>query len=126
MVDRAIEDGCTSLGFEDANFGQNPYFLFRKDISYEEQRLEELKKEKEAIEKKVSELEKVSYQEFTYRQKYGISESDRLSILKEFADKNNFNQEYLVTNRRRILCDEYDDFEENKETVFVTKINRHE
>lgn len=132
-VDEAIEKGCTEIRFEDTKFGENPYFLFEKLETMEESRLANIEKAKNEFSIRLQSLEKESYIDYSFRQKHGITGHEKEKIIEKFLEEKNIPKtDYskgdlgrsYISYVKRICCDEYDDYEDNTETVFVSQIIR--
>jgi len=119
-VDLAIEKGAEKIIFDMDK--ENPYFIFTADFTPEQQNecdLNELKKE---FNKKLSLLESRKFKTHSFRVKeYGLCGVEVDKLIEEFKSKNGI-KETLRRVIKQVINDDYDDFEEGMQTIFITEI----
>jgi hypothetical protein len=118
-VDEAIKEGADDVRFDMDN--QNPYFIFTKDFTPEEYNLFELEKSKKLLEAKITELESNKFRTHSLRVKKYISEFERNIEIEKFVLMNKIT-DYQRPRIKQVITDEYDDFNDSMETIYITEI----
>ena len=119
-VDKAIEDGADRIVFDMDK--ENPYFTFFADFTPEQQNEYTLNQLKKDFEKKLSYFQNRKFKTHSFRIKqYGLCGAEIDKLVEEFKEKNQI-KESLNKVIKQVINDEYDDFDEGMETVFVTEI----
>ena len=119
-IDEAIEKGAENIRFDmDKN---NPYFIFYTDFTPEQENEYELEKLKDDFNKKLKALEIKKYKTHSFRiNKYGLCEKEVDDLINKFKLENKL-KDCLQPNIKQVITDEYDDFDDGKNTVFITEI----
>jgi len=119
-VDEAILKGAENICFDMDK--QNPYLIFSADFTPEQENEYELEKLKKDFNEKLKSLESRKYKTYSFRiEQYGLCSHDVDSHIKEFKSINKI-KDCLQPKIKQVITDEYDDFEDGKNTVFITEI----
>ena len=118
-VDEAIEKGAETVYF-DFNTN-NPYFVFNKDFTPEEELELRIKNLKKNYETELAELESRKYKTHSFRIELNLSILDTNNLIENFKVKNKI-ENLLHPEIKQVIKDKYDDFEDNKNNVFITEI----
>lgn len=119
-VDEAIEKGAEKIRFDMDR--DNPYFIFSADFTPEQQNEYELKKLKQEFEEKLKTLESRKFKTHSFRVKYyGVCFEEINKLTEDFKIKNNI-KNVLQIDIKQVINDDYDDFDDEMQTVFITEI----
>ena len=119
-VDEAIEKGAEEIRFNMDK--ENPYFIFSADFTPEQQNEYELKKLKKEFEEKLKVLESRKFKTHSFRVKYyGICFEEINKLTEDFKIKNNI-KNVLQRDIKQVINDDYDDYDDEMQTVFITEI----
>jgi hypothetical protein len=120
-VDKAIELGAEIIKYDMDN--NNPYLNFMSDFTPEERHIFEIQKLKEELEKRLKQLESLKLKTYRFRIKNGLSEYNTLKLIDNFKEENNIsNQSFLPKVIKQVITNEYDDFEDDMQTVILTEV----
>ena len=119
-VDNAIEKGAEKVYFDMDK--ENPYFIFSVDFTPEQQNEYELNNLREEFNKKLKILQSRKFKTHSFRcSRWGLSEHDINNLIEKFKKKKNIKESsYRVI--KQVINSDYDDFDENMQTVFITEI----
>lgn len=119
-VDKAIEKGAEKISFDMDK--ENPYFIFSTDFTPEQQNEYELKKLKQEFEEKLKVLESKKFKTHSFRIKqWGLCSAEIEKLIEDFKQKNNI-KESLYRVIKQVINDDYDDFDDEMQTVFITEV----
>lgn len=119
-VDEAIEKGAEKIHFDMDR--DNPYFIFSADFTPEQQNEYELQKLKKEFEEKLKTLESRKFKTHSFRVKhYGVCFEEINKLTEDFKIKNNI-KNVLQRDIKQVINDNYDDFDDEMQTVFITEI----
>jgi hypothetical protein len=120
-VDLAIELGAETIQYDIDS--DNPYLNFISDLTPEENNILEIKKLKEEFEKKLKELESVKLKTHRFRIKNGLSGHDIVKLVLKFKEENNIvEQRFLPNVIKQVITNEYDDFDDDMQTITLTEV----
>lgn len=119
-VDEAIEKGAEIIRFDMDR--ENPYFIFSADFTPEQKNEYELKKLKKEFEEKLKVLESRKFKTHSFRVKqYGVCFEEINKLTEDFKIKNNI-KNVLQRDIKQVINDDYDDFDDEMQTVFITEV----
>ena len=119
-VDEAIEKGAEKIRFDMDK--ENPYFIFSADFTPEQQNEYDLNKLKQEIEEKLRVLESRKFKTHSFRIKqWGLCGAEIDKLIEDFKQKNNI-KESLHRVIKQIINDDYDDFNDEMQTIFITEV----
>jgi len=119
-VDLAIEKGAEKISFDMDK--ENPYFIFTSDFTPEQQNEYDLNELKKEFNKKLSLLESRKFKTYSFRTKeYGLCGVEVDKMIEEFKIENEI-KETLPRLIKQVINDDYDDFEDGMQTIFITEI----
>lgn len=119
-VDEAIEKGAEKIRFDMDK--ENPYFIFSTDFTPEQQNEYELKKLKKEFEEKLKVLESMKFKTHSFRIKqWGLCGAEIDKLIEDFKQKNTI-KESLHRVIKQVINDDYDDFNDEMQTIFITEV----
>ena len=119
-VDEAIEKGAEKIRFDMDK--ENPYFIFSADFTPEQQNEYDLNKLKQEFEEKLKVLESRKFKTHSFRIKqWGLCGAEIDKLIEDFKQKNNI-KESLHRVIKQIINDDYDDFNDEMQTIFITEV----
>lgn len=119
-VDEAIKKGAENIRFDMDK--ENPYFIFYADFTPEQEQEYELEKLKKEFNEKLKLLESRKYKTHSFRiDQYGLCGKDIDNLVEKFRLTNKI-KDCLHPKIKQVITDEYDDFEDGKNTVFITEV----
>ena len=119
-VDEAISKGAENIRFDMDK--ENPYFIFSADFTPEQENEYELERLKKEFNEKLKSLESRKYKTHSFRiNQYGLCGQDIDNLVEKFRLTNKI-KDCLQPKIKQVITDEYDDFEEGKNTVFITEV----
>ena len=119
-VDEAIEKGAEKIRFDMDE--ENPYFIFSADFTPEQQNEYDLNKLKQEFEEKLKVLESRKFKTHSFRIKqWGLCGAEIDKLIEDFKQKNNI-KESLHRVIKQVINDDYDDFNDEMQTIFITEV----
>ncbi len=119
-IDEAIEKGAEKIWFDLDE--QNPYFIFSSDFTPEEENEYELNKLKKEFEEKLKRLQCRKFKTYSFRiKKWGLNLTQINKLIEDFKKKNNI-ENSLEPVIKQVIKEDYDDFDEEMHTVFITQV----
>jgi hypothetical protein len=119
-VDEAIEKGAENIRFDMDK--DNPYFIFSADFTPEEENEYELNQLKKIFEEKRKFLESRKFKTHSFRiKKWNICDAEIDALIENFEKENNI-QESLYRVIKQVIDNDYDDFDDEMQTVFITEV----
>lgn len=119
-VDEALSKGAETIRFDFDS--DNPYFVFNANFTPEQENAYELVKLKKEFKEKLELLESRKYKTHSFRIKgWGITGADIEDIIEKFRLTNKI-KNCLHPQRKQVITDSYDDFDDKMETIFITEI----
>lgn len=119
-VDEAISKGAENIRFDMDK--ENPYFIFSADFTPEQQNEYDLNNLKKEFEEKLKVLESRKFKTHSFRIKqWGLCGAEIDKLIEDFK-KDKGIKESLYRVIKQVITDEYDDFEDSKNTVFITEV----
>ena len=119
-VDEAIEKGAEKIRFDMDK--ENPYFIFSADFTPEQQNEYDLNKLKQEFEEKLKVIESRKFKTHSFRIKqWGLCGAEIDKLIEDFKQKNNI-KESLHRVIKQIINDDYDDFNDEMQTIFITEV----
>jgi hypothetical protein len=120
-VDEAISKGADTIRFEYFD-SENPYFIFEANFTPEEENAYELEKLKKEFKEKLQLLENKKYKTHSFRIKScKLTGADIQDLIEEFKISNKI-KNCLHPQKKQVITDSYDDFDERMETIFITEV----
>ena len=120
-VDEALLKGANTIRFEQFD-SENPYFIFEANFTPEEENAYELEKLKKEFKAKLELLESRKYKTHSFRIKEcGLTGLDIENSIERFKVDNKI-KNCLHPQRKQVITDSYDDFDDGMETVFITEV----
>lgn len=119
-VDEAISKGAETIRFDMDT--QNPYFIFSSDFTPEQENEYQLQLVKKEYKEKIKSLESQKFKTHSFRiDRWGLSGAEIDRMVEDFKTKNNIkeNRQKVI---KQVINDDYDDFDEQMQTVFITEI----
>lgn len=121
-VDEAISKGADTILFQHFD-SENPYFLFTANLTPEEAQKIEIERVEKEYQDKISKLKSQSFKTYYLRiPKVGLCGLDIDMKIAEFKTLSKITNKCLDPLIKQVITDEYDDFDENMQTVFITEI----
>jgi MoaA/NifB/PqqE/SkfB family radical SAM enzyme len=118
-VDEAIEKGADAIHFNMDK--ENPYFIFTADLTPEEENEYKINELKKDFQKQIKTLEGNKFKTHSFRiTQYGASGAYIDGLVKTFKEENNIKESFYYV--KQVINDDYDDFDDELQTVFVTEI----
>lgn len=119
-VDEAIQKGAENIRFDMDK--ENPYFIFSAEFTPEQENEYELEKLKKEFNEKLKSLESRKYKTHSFRiNQYGLCGKDVDNLVEKFRLTKKI-KDCLQPIIKQVITDEYDDFEDCKNTVFITEV----
>ena len=120
LVDEALSKGADYIHFDFRN-EKNQYFIFNASLTPEEEVAMEIDKLERDYNKKMADLQKRKFKTYTFRKdQYTYGQAQLNEVIAKFVQENNIKGEYTITTKQ-VITDDYDDFDDRKETVFITE-----
>lgn len=120
-VDEAIKKGAEEIRF-DMMDKENQYFIFQANFTPEQENQFELEKLKKEFDEKLKVLESKKFKTHCFRiKKWGLSLSEINQLSEDFKTKNNI-KNVLKREIKQVINDDYDDYDDEMQTVFITEI----
>lgn len=120
-ITKAILDGAETVRYVHME-SENPYLIFESDFTPEQERDYEIEKVKKDFYKKIEMLESDSYKTHSFRiEEFGLCGKDVSDLVDKFKLDNKIVKSMPIK-IKKVITDEYDDFDEGKQTVFITEI----
>jgi len=120
-VDEALSKGAETIRFVHFE-SENPYFVFEADFTPEQENAYELEKLKKEFKEKLELLQSRKYKTHSFRiTGWGLTGVDVQNSIERFRLTNKI-ENCLPPQRKQVITDSYDDFDDNMETVFITEV----
>jgi hypothetical protein len=119
-VDEAIEKGAENIRFDMDK--ENPYFIFSADFTPEQENEYELEKLKKEFNEKLKSLESRKFKTHSFRiKRWNLCGAEIDKLIENFKKENNI-QESLYRVIKQVINNDYDDFDDEMQTVFITEV----
>lgn len=120
-VDEAIKKGAEKICFVHFD-SENPYFVFESDFTPEQENEFEINKLKTEFEERLKSLESKKFKTHFFRiAKWNLNGDEINKLVDRFRQMNNIKDCYQP-NIKQVITNEYDDFDDDMQTVFITEI----
>ena len=119
-VDEAIIKGAENIRFDMDK--ENPFFIFSSDFTPEQENEYELEELKKEFNEKLKSLESRKYKTYSFRINQWELCGKQIDDLIETFKITNKIKDCLRPKIKQVITDQYDDFEDSKNTVFITEV----
>lgn len=119
-VNEAISKGAENIRFDMDK--ENSFFIFSADFTPEQENENELEKLKKEFNEKLKLLESRKYKTHSFRiNQWRLCGKEIDNLIEKFKIANKI-KDCLQPKIKQVITDEYDDFEDSKNTVFITEV----